>query len=170
MEIDLYRDDGLIHVVTTGVSVVDDVMWVTTYFGSCRYDRRHWRGYYARECGLPSDFGNSVAARSPNEAWFGTDRGLAVLADFATDTWVTYTRDQHSDRGLAVVQRGTEVLAKIETPLSIPHNYVLWVDLDGNDAWVGTSKGLGHAIGRDYYAGLRPVRYADTGKGTTAGG
>ena len=48
-----------------------------------------------------------------------------------------------------------EVLETIETGLSIPHNYVLWVEIDGNDAWVGTSKGLGWAIGPDYYAGLK---------------
>jgi hypothetical protein len=27
--------------------------------------------------------------------------------------------------------------------------------MDGKDAWVGTSKGLGWAMGDDYYAGLR---------------
>ena len=31
--------------------------------------------------------------------------------------------------------------------MNIPHNYVLWVEIDGKDAWVGTSKGLGWAIG-----------------------
>ena len=35
-------------------------------------------------------------------------------------------------------------------------------DFDGGDVWVGTSKGLGWAIGPDYYAGLRerPVQFA----------
>ena len=46
MEIDLYRDDGIIHVIVTGASPVDDVLWISTYFGSCRYDGRHWRGFY----------------------------------------------------------------------------------------------------------------------------
>jgi hypothetical protein len=40
-------------------------------------------------------------------------------------------------------------------PRSIPHNYVLWVEFDGNDAWVGTSKGLGWALGKGYYQGLK---------------
>jgi hypothetical protein len=30
----------------------------------------------------------------------------------------------------------------------------LWVEFDGPDAWVGTSKGLGWAIGAEYYPGL----------------
>ncbi len=40
-------------------------------------------------------------------------------------------------------------------PKSIPHNYTLWVEIDGNDAWVGTSKGVGWAIGSGYYKGLK---------------
>jgi len=155
MEIDLYRDDGLVHVITTDVSHVDDILWVSTYFGMSRYDGRHWRGYYAGETGLPSDFGNGVAGRSANEAWFATDKGLGVLADFETDTWVTYTSDHDAHTGKAVVQRGPEVLAEIEAPMSLPHNYVLWTEFDGHDAWLGTSKGLGYAIGRGYYPGLR---------------
>ena len=79
-----------------------------------------------------------------------------MLADYETNTWVTYTGDQTHHRGKAAIQRDTEVLAEIETPLNLPHNYVLWVEFDGSDAWVGTSKGLGHAIGEGYYPGLRP--------------
>jgi ligand-binding sensor domain-containing protein len=154
MEIDLYRDDGIVHVITTGTSHVDDTLWVTTYFGASRYDGRHWRGYFAHECGLPSDFANAIAGRSAHEAWFATDKGLGVLADFESDTWVTYTRDPKGKRGKAVIARGTEVLEEVETGLNIPHNYVLWVELDGKDAWIGTSKGLAWAIGSDYYAGL----------------
>jgi ligand-binding sensor domain-containing protein len=155
MEIDLYRDDGIVHVITTGTSHVDGILWITTYFGMSRYDGRHWRGIYAHETGLPSDFGNAVRGRSADEAWFATDKGLGVLAHFPSDTWVTYTRDGAAPAGTAVIQRGTRVLKTIHLPVCIPHNYVLWVEMDGNDAWVGTSKGLGWAIGSDYYPGLK---------------
>jgi len=155
MEIDLYRDDGLVHNITTGATCVDGVLWVSSYFGMCRYDGRDWRGYYAHETGLPSDFGNSVRGRSANEAWFATDKGLGVLADFQTDTWVTYTRDPKTGRGLAVVRRGTQVVKTVSLPRTLPHNYALWVEHDGNDAWVGTSKGLAWAIGDGYYPRLR---------------
>ena len=155
MEIDLYRDDGVVHVITTGTSYVDEILWVSSYFGMCRYDGRHWRGYYAKETGLPSDFGNSVAGRNADEAWFATDKGLGVVADFPTDTWVTYTRDPRTRAGKAVVSRGNQILKTVAMERSIPHNYVLWVDIDGNDAWVGTSKGLGWAIGNDYYPRLK---------------
>ena len=157
MEIDLYRDDGVVHVITTGTSYVDEILWVSSYFGMCRYDGRHWRGYYAKETGLPSDFGNSVAGRNADEAWFATDKGLGVVADFPTDTWVTYTRDPRTRAGKAVVSRGNQILKTVAMERSIPHNYVLWVDIDGNDAWVGTSKGLGWAIGNDYYPRLKTI-------------
>jgi hypothetical protein len=38
---------------------------------------------------------------------------------------------------------------------AVPHNYVINIDFDGNDAWVATAKGLGWAIGEGYYKGLR---------------
>lgn len=157
MEIDLYRDDGIVHVITTGTSYIDNILWVSSYFGGCRYDGRHWRGYYSHECGLPSDFINAVKGRSENEAWFCTDKGLGVVTDFETDTWVTYTMDPETHAGEAVVSRGTEILKTVKIPSSIPHNYVLWAEMDGKDVWIGTSKGLAWAKGPDYYAGLRKV-------------
>jgi ligand-binding sensor domain-containing protein len=154
MEIDLYRDDGIVHVITTGTSHVDGILWVSSYFGMSRYDGRHWRGYYAKETGLPSDFGNSVAGRSANEAWFATDRGVGVVTDFATDTWITYTTDAATHRGKAEVRRGEQVLQSVEMEKGIPHNYALWVEFDGDDVWVGTSKGLARGRGDGYYPGL----------------
>ncbi len=68
MEIDLYRDDGIVHVIATGASAVDGVVWVSSYFGGCRYDGRHWRGYAEIESGLPSDFNNNIKGRSAQEA------------------------------------------------------------------------------------------------------
>ena len=110
MEIDLYRDDGIIHVIVTGVSPVDDVLWVSTYFGYCRYDGRHWRGFYAHETGLPSDFTNNVKARSANECWFAHDKGVGVVADFPTETVVAYTRDPQTLRGKAQIYRSGKLL------------------------------------------------------------
>ena len=77
MEIDLYRDDGINHVIVTGASYVDGVLWVSTYFGGSRYDGRHWRGYAQQEGGLSSDFHNNIKARSGQEAYYCSDRGLS---------------------------------------------------------------------------------------------
>jgi ligand-binding sensor domain-containing protein len=162
MEIDLYRDDGIIHVITTAVGYIDKVMWVSSYFGVCRYDGRHWRGYYNMDSGTPSDFVNNLKARSGNEAYFATDKGIGAMMDFDSNTWVTYTRDAKQPTGKAVVYRDREVLETVETDLNIPHNYTIAVDVDGPDIWVATSKGLGWGIGEGYYPGLkeRPTRVA----------
>ena len=155
MEIDLYRDDGIVHVITTGVSYVEKILWVSTYFGSCRYDGRHWRGYFTHEGGIPSDFGNAVRGRSAQEAWYCTDKGIGVVADFGTNTWVVYKNDSKTREGITEVRRDGKVLKTVRCKRGVPHNYALWAEFDGNDVWVGTSKGLARAVGNGYYPGLR---------------
>jgi ligand-binding sensor domain-containing protein len=171
MEIDLYRDDGIVHVITTGVSFIDSILWVGSYFGGSRYDGRHWRGYYAHECGLPSDFINAVAGRSADEAWYATDKGVGAVTDFASDTWVTYTLVPETHSGMAVVSRGTEIIETVEMGVNLPHNYALWTELDGNDVWIGTSKGLAWGKGDGYYPGLAdiPAAAGDEGKDSRTG-
>jgi len=155
MEIDLYRDDGIIHVITTGVSYIEGILWVSTYFGTCRYDGRNWRGFYAQETGLPSDFTNNVKARSANECYFAMDKGLGVVADFPTESVVTYTRDPNTLRGKAQVFRAGKLAATVDMAKGVPHSFVISVDVDGNDIWAGTGKGLGWGIGEGYYAGVK---------------
>jgi hypothetical protein len=48
--------------------------------------------------------------------------------------------------------------------VGVPHNFIISVDFDGNDVWVGTSKGLGLGIGEGYYPGLgeHPAQVART--------
>ncbi len=70
------------------------------------------------------------------------------------------------------MSRGTEVLKTVDMPRSIPHNYVLWTELDGDDVWVGTSKGLARGIGDGYYPRLKPsldLAEADRQEPKTAG-
>ncbi len=155
MEIDLYRDDGIVHVITTGANYVDNVIWVSSYFGVCRYDGRNWRAFYNMDSGLPSDFNNNLRARSGREAWFATDKGLGAVMDAGTNTWVAYTRDPKSDTGKAVVTRDKTVLETVEMGLNLPHNFIISIDVDGNDVFIGTAKGLAWGIGEGYYSGLR---------------
>jgi ligand-binding sensor domain-containing protein len=154
MEVVVYRDDGIVHVITTGASYIDGILWVSSYFGCCRYDGRHWRGYFDHDCGLPSNFNNNLKARSAHECWFASDKGLGACMDSESDTWVAYTSNGANRTGTAVIQRGAEILHSVDTGYSVPHNFVICVDFDGPDVWVGTSKGVGHGIGLDYYPQL----------------
>lgn len=165
MEIDLYRDDGIVHVIITGAAYVENTLWASSYFGASRYDGRHWRGYYNQDSGLPSDFINNIRARSADEAWFATDKGVGVITDYKTNTWVAYTMDPKTRRGRAEIYRDRELLKTVDMEVGIPHNFIINLDLEGNDVFVATSKGLGVGIGDDYYAGLRPARPAVAGGG-----
>ncbi len=40
-------------------------------------------------------------------------------------------------------------------PLGVPHSFMIAADVDGDDIWVGTGKGLGWGIGEGYYPGTR---------------
>lgn len=160
MEIDLYRDDGIVHVITTGASYVDKILWISTYFGCCRYDGRHWRGYFDHDCGLPSNFNNNLKARSGHEAWFCSDKGVGVCADAETDTWVTYLPDGKNRTGQALIKRGKNLIKTVDTGYNVPHQFIICVDFDGDDVWVGTSKGVGRGIGEGYYPRLRPATNA----------
>jgi hypothetical protein len=156
MEIDLYRDDGLIHVITTSASYVDGVLWASTYFGLSRYDGRNWRGYLDDDSGLPSTFINLSLGRSGTVAYNCTDKGLAVLADFASDTWVTYQRD-HEDAATwtAHIKVGKDEVRAVPTNLDLPNHFVISVAFMGDDVWIGTGHGLAHGIGTGYYEGIR---------------
>lgn len=166
MEIDLYRDDGIVHVITTQANYIDKVLWVSTYFGVCRYDGRNWRGFYNKDSGNPSDFNNNLKARSGNEAWFATDKGVGAIMDAATNTWVAYTRDPKSKTGKAVVTRDKTVLETVEMGLNLTHNYTLAIDVEDNDVFIATSKGLAWGVGEGYYGGLRerPRALASNGR------
>jgi len=155
MEIDLYRDDGIVHVIVTAASPAEDVVWISSYFGACRYDGRHWRAFYNQDSGLANDFINNAKARSADEAWFATDKGASAITDFSSNTWVTYTRNADGRGGKAVVTRDKEVLETVELETGIPQNFIIAYDIDGNDVWVGTGKGLGWGIGEGYYPKLK---------------
>ena len=59
-EIVLFKDQGLIHEITTSVSYVERILWAATYFGASRYDGRNWRNFLDKDSGLPSNFLNQV--------------------------------------------------------------------------------------------------------------
>jgi ligand-binding sensor domain-containing protein len=157
MEIDLYRDDGINHVIVTGASPVGEVVWVSTYFGGSRYDGRHWRGYAEKEGGLPSDFNNNIKARSAQEALYCSDKGLGIVVNGPAEdaVWVAYTRDPQTGRGRAKVTVAGKTIENVDMPLGVPHSFMIAADVDGNDIWVGTSKGLGWGVGDGYYPGTK---------------
>ncbi len=156
MEIDLYRDDGLVHVITTSASYIDNILWASTYFGLSRYDRRNWRSYMDHDSGLPSNFINQSVGRSGRSCYNCTDKGLGVLVDFETDTWVSYQREtEDAETWIASVIVGEHKIKSIPTKLNLPNHFTISVEFMGDDIWIGTGHGLARGIGKGYYPGLR---------------
>jgi len=137
MEIDLFPDDGIVHDITTGTSWADGYLWVATYFGLSRYDGVHWKGYFDHDSGLASNFINYIKAVGP-VAFICTDKGLS-----STDgkNWVTYTKNETSKNGKAIITEGSDKTELAMSP-SISHNYTIGVDVKDNIIWVATSKGV----------------------------
>jgi hypothetical protein len=160
MEIDLYRDDGINHVIVTGVTHVEGVLWVSSYFGGTRYDGRSWRGFPDTEGGLPNLFNNNVRGRSANEAWYCSDKGAGAIVDLEPETWVQYTREGKTGKAVVKQRRNPEdkkleTVEIVDTGINVPHTFIVNADIEGNDVFIGTSHGLAWGIGEGYYPRLK---------------
>lgn len=144
-EMVLFKDQGLIHEITTSVSYAekDNVFWVATYFGASRYDGRAWKNFMNKDSGLPSNFLNQVKALDGRRAWFSTDKGLAYVDG---DTWAVYRPALATGKPEMLVRDAAGNVTQVETATAPAHNYILGVDFQGDDIWVATARGLSHGI------------------------
>jgi ligand-binding sensor domain-containing protein len=144
-EIVLYKDQGLIHEITTSVSYAakDKILWVGTYFGVSRYDGRNWKNFLDKDSGLPSNFMNQVRALDGNRAWFATDKGLAY---YDGGNWAVYRPGLETRKPEMLVRDAGGSLRHVQTDTAPAHNYVLAVDFSGDDVWAATANGLSRGI------------------------
>jgi len=150
MEIDLFRDDGIVHVITTGVCYREKILWVSTYFGMSSYDGHRWRGYMDHDTGLASNFVNNIRSRG-KVAYACTDKGLSAV-DYDSNRWVTYTPihgPREGDKGweARLFQEG-KLLEKRPLKTGLANNFIWYCEFQGEDIWVATSRGLSHGIWR----------------------
>lgn len=143
-DVDVLRNDGNLHEIVTGVAVADGVVWAGAYFGLSRYDGTRWWNWTVKDddCGLPSDFINTVAARGQT-VWLGTDKGLCSF-NWTTKRWTTYARKANGKGEVRIFENGTWTTR--ETDEAIPDNFVWSIAFQGDRIWVGTSAGVG--VGR----------------------
>ena len=144
MEVVLFRNQGLIHDIVANVSYNSDtkMFWAATYFGLSGYDGRYWHNYLTKDSGLASDFVNATKSRG-NEVWACTDQGLSYL-NYRSNTWVTYRPDPKNGHGEILITDAHGKKTRRETATSLPHNYILNMDFQGEDIWVATERGLSH--------------------------
>jgi ligand-binding sensor domain-containing protein len=137
-EMVLFKDQGLIHEITTSVSYVDNIVWVATYFGDSRYDGRYWHNFLTKDSGLPSNFTNTVKGIDASHAWFGTDKGLAYYDGV---NWAVYRSTLTDGKPEMTVRDAAGKVTSVAVTTAPAHNYVLGIDF-----WVATAKGLSHGI------------------------
>ena len=142
-ELVLFKDQGLIHDITTSVSYVDRILWVATYFGASRYDGRSWHNFLTKDSGLPSNFINQIKGVDANRAWFSTDKGLAY---YDGTNWAVYRPALDTGKPEMFVRDADGNTTRVEVDSAPAHNYILGVDFQGDDLWVATAKGLSHGI------------------------
>jgi ligand-binding sensor domain-containing protein len=142
-EIVLFKDQGLVHEIVTSVSFVDNILWVATYFGNSRYDGRYWHNFLTKDSGLPSNFTNVVKGVDANRAWFGTDKGLAY---YDGANWAVYSPSLTDGKPEMTVRDAEGKVTPVAVTTAPAHNYILGIDLQGDDIWVATAKGLSHGI------------------------
>ena len=142
-EIVLFKDQGLIHEITTSVSYVNGILWAATYFGASRYDGRNWKNFLDKDSGLPSNFLNQVKSIDGTRAWFSTDKGLAY---YDGDRWATYrpALDSRQPEMLERDERGAVTHVPVRSAPA--HHYTFAVDFQNDDIWVATAKGVSHGI------------------------
>ena len=141
----LFKDQGLIHEITTSVSYVDHIVWVGTYFGASRYDGRNWHNFLAKDSGLPSNFMSQVKAVDGDRAWFSTDKGLAY---YDGTNWAVYRPALDTRKPEMYVRDTNGNVTEIPVDSAPAHNYILGVDFQGDDLWVATAHGLSHGVRR----------------------
>src|SRR6185369_9561307 len=124
-EMVLFKDQGLIHEITTSVSYVEKILWVATYFGASRYDGRNWHNFLTKDSGLPSNFINQVKAIDANRAWFCTDKGLAY---YDGTNWSTYRPNLETGKPEMTVRDGEGKVTNVAVTSAPSHNYILGVD------------------------------------------
>jgi ligand-binding sensor domain-containing protein len=142
-ELVLFKDQGLIHEITSSVSYVDKILWVATYFGDSRYDGRNWHNFLTKDSGLPSNFTNQVRGLDANRAWFSTDKGLAY---YDGTNWAVYRPALDTGKPEMLVRDADGNTFNVPVETAPAHNYVLGIDFQGDDLWVATAKGLSHGI------------------------
>jgi len=144
-EMVLFKDQGLIHEITTSVSYLekDNILWAATYFGDSRYDGRYWHNFLTKDSGLPSNFTNVVKGVDANHAWFGTDKGLAYYDGV---NWAVYRPSLTTHRPEMTVRDAKGNITTVPVTTAPAHHYILGIDFQGSDIWVATAEGLSHGI------------------------
>lgn len=152
LELDVMKNDGPVHDITSFLDYEDGIVWQVTYFGASTFDGRTWKDYFMEDSGLIGNFCNVVNANG-KVGWIGTDRGLSTF-DFQTKTWRSYRRTPSGSGEIIVTDEYAKKKKVIPTATGPVHNYVLGIDFQGDKIWIGTEGGVSVGTPERAIAGL----------------
>jgi len=141
MEIDLFRDDGIVHDVVSSVTVdAAERVWIATYFGLSSYDGRTWRSFMDHDSPLTSNFINFARAHG-NDCYLGTDKGLSVTD---RENWWTYRRNPETGKGAVAWHPASGSEESFTTDEIFPHEFINGIAIQGETIWLATEQGVAH--------------------------
>ncbi len=106
-----------------------------------RYDGRSWKTWVEGKSPLLSNFAQFVCSYR-DVAWIGMDRGVSVTDG---STWVNYLVDDEG-KGSMEIHRPDQPVEVIATTTALANQFVLGIQVDDEEAWFATSKGLSRGI------------------------
>ncbi len=128
-----------------------------------------WRFRPIPRTNSPADFVLCLASPNDRQVWLGTNHGLLILADEATNTWVHLQSDGEGRGGRATIHLADGRVEGRRLPSAIPDNLVRCIAFDGDTAWVGTAKGLARGSAPASWATL-PALVNELGPDTSIAG
>ncbi|MCP4248714.1 MAG: amino acid ABC transporter substrate-binding protein [bacterium] len=83
-----------------------------------------------------------ITPRSESEAWLGTDRGLIVLADWDSDTWIDTRRHPDDEQPQVTVIRSGQIIERRLAAVALPSERIRCIAFQNETVWIGTPAGL----------------------------
>jgi hypothetical protein len=129
-------------------STVGGLWWATQDALLCRGPGGEWTAVPIPDRLAPGRHVRCIAAMDDAVAALGTDRGLEVLVDGSTGTWIRYAPLEDGATAGVTLDRDGEIVDTIGLASGIPDRRVRCIAFDGGDIWIGTPSGLARGSGR----------------------
>lgn len=139
LELDLLRDDGPIHMVSSFVSYAHGLLWQSTYFGMSSFDGHGWMSWTAKDGGLPGDFVVHVSGRG-HVGYLATDQGFGAISR-GDGRVVSYRRQPDGSCRVRTVTNFVETDVRTY-PTAPASDVCTWTLPAADGIWVATSSGL----------------------------